>query len=359
MKKLVALVAAAAVFGWVGAATTLVVPGPAYACGGLDTSDCGDGGSGGGGGGTPPSDPTQYADYDTPSMSCSVYANGSGMGSYCVTAGGGTVQSLRQRFPRETLQRCRYSPLPAGIEPPFNANPGEGRYMLMTCLENIDLDTWNGGPDRGLSIQVVWVPNGTDVSDHHNGITDYLWNQIHAGAHLPVPFMRTKPNVTPLVGIPTYFTFRWLDPDSHQVVAEGPYAHRTDGGPLRVITTNGLVMRAEATKIVVDPNQKGIPSTTCQPDTPYRAGARPSQQPAGACSITFPRSSASARKYATKPIPANVDDAYYVSVTVTWRITYGRTGAMKQLGNGFRMRLTQVLPVQEVQAPNQPPSVIY
>jgi hypothetical protein len=44
---------------------------------------------------------------------------------------------------------------------------------------------------------------------------------------MPVPFMRTRPNVTPLVGIPTFFTFRWLDPVSKTVVAEGPY----DGGP--------------------------------------------------------------------------------------------------------------------------------
>jgi hypothetical protein len=229
----------------------------------------------------------------------------------------------------------------------------------MSCLEHIDLDTWNGGPDRGLSIQVVWVPNGTDTTVVHNHISDFLWNDIHAGAHLPVPFMRTKPNVTPLVGIPTYFTFRWLDPDTHAVVAQGKYADRLDGGPLKEIHTGGLVMRAEATKIVVDPNQRGIPATTCQPGTPYRDGARPADQPSGACSITFPRSSASARKYATRPIPANVDDAFFVSVTVTWRITYGQPGDMRELGNGFRMRLTQVLPVQEVQAPNQPPSVIY
>jgi hypothetical protein len=32
---------------------------------------------------------------------------------------------------------------------------------------------------------------------------------------------------------------------------------------------------------------------------------------------------------------------------------------MRDLGNGFTMRLKQVLPVQEIQVPNQPPAVIY
>ncbi len=86
----------------------------------------------------------------------------------------------------------------------------------------------------------------------------------------------------------------------------------------------------------------------------------PKNQPANACSITFRRSSASARKYATKPIPANIKDAFYADVTVTWEVTYGQVGgAARNLGNGFVMRMRQVLPVQEVQAPNQPPAVIY
>jgi hypothetical protein len=50
---------------------------------------------------------------------------------------------------------------------------------------------------------------------------------------MPVPFMRTRPNVTPLVGIPTFFTFCWLDPVSKTVVAEGPYAGTANGGAYR------------------------------------------------------------------------------------------------------------------------------
>jgi hypothetical protein len=55
-----------------------------------------------------------------------------------------------------------------------------------------------------------------------------------------------------------------------------------------------------------------------------------------------------------------VKDAFYADVTVEWRVTYGN-GAddMRTLGKGFTMRIRQVVPVQEVQAPNQPPAVIY
>lgn len=304
---------------------------------------------------SPPSAPTE------PAISCSVYANGAGMGSYCVSAGDdSSLKTLRERFGNQSLQRCRYRPIPQGIETPFNSREGDGRYMVLTCLGNIDFDTITGGTDRTLDMSVVFVENGTDTSDHHNGITDYLWRQFESSSQLPVPFMRTRPSIVPVVGVPTFFTFRWLDPATNNVVAEGPFAGDTDGGPYREIRSNGLLMRAEATGITVDPNQQGIASVNCRPDTPYREGVSPANQPEGACDINFPRSSASARKYATEPIPGNVKDAFNVSVQVEWKITYGRGGGdMQDLGNGFTMRLKQVLPVQEIQVPNQPPTVTY
>jgi hypothetical protein len=309
------------------------------------------------------SDGTQQKPYRSPSQSCSVYANGGGMGMSCVTIGGaGASKTLRERYGDQKLQRCRYSDIPASIQEPVNVRKGEGRYMLMTCLEGIDFDTYSGGTNRAMALSIVFVPNGTDIADRHNGITDFLWDQFDDGeqAQMPVPFLRTRPNITPIVGVPTFFTFRWLDPGTKGVVAEGPYAGRGDGGPFKQITTGDVVMRAEATSITIDPNQQGIAPVTCDPSTPYREGASARNQPAGACSITFARSSASARKYATKPIPDNVKDAFYADVTVSWRVTYGNgAGDMRNLGNGFTMRIRQVVPVQEVQAPNQPPAVIY
>jgi len=336
----------------------VLLPTQAEACSALET-DCGDEAEQEG-----PDDAFQSSgnvkgQLNTPTKSCSVYANGGGMGMHCVTVGG-DAKTLRERFGDQKLQMCRYSEIPPTIEAPYNASESEGRFMLMTCLGNIDFDTYSGGPDRTLDISIVFVEHGTDIEDRDNGITRFLWDSFNDDKPMPVPFMQTKPNSTPLVGIPTYFTFRWMDPLRKTVVADGPYEGRANGGPFREINEGGVVMRARATKIVVDPRQEGIKAATCDPETPYREGADPKDQPANACSITFERSSASARKYATKPIPSNIKDAFYADVTVTWQVTYGPAGGdMRTLGDGFTMRLRQVLPVQEVQAPNQPPAVIY
>ncbi|WP_374999723.1 hypothetical protein [Aeromicrobium sp. CTD01-1L150] len=307
------------------------------------------------------SDGTQRESITTPKRSCSVYANGSGMGSFCVTLGGGGVsQTLRERFAGQDLQRCRYGEIPGSIERPYNANPDRGRYMLMRCLNNIDFDTYSGGTDRTLDISIVFVPNGTDTSYDGNPLSDFLWRQINNATRLPAPFMVTRPNPTPLVGTPTFFTFRWINPVTEELVAQGPYADREQGGPFREIEENGFTMQAQATSITIDPNQEGIDAVTCDPDTPYIDGADPDQQPAEACSITFPRSSASARELATEPIPDNVDEAFHADIEVRWEVRYGEQGEeMRQLGDGFTMRLQQVIPVQEVQAANQPPIVVF
>jgi hypothetical protein len=308
------------------------------------------------------SDGTQQANYTAPTKSCSVYANGAGMGMSCVTIGGsGATKTLREKYGDQKLQRCRYSEIPPSIQKPVNLREGEGRYMLMSCLGNIDFDTYSGGRERTLDLSIVFVPNGTDIEDRHNGITDFLWEQFEAGnqVQLPVPFMETRPNTTPIVGVPTFFTFRWLDPTTKEVVAQGPYADKPGGGPFRRLEVGGVVMQARATSVTIDPNQQGIAPVKCTPSTPYREGVTPANQRPDACSITFPRSSASARKLATKPIPENVDDAFYADVTVSWQVTYGDGTDMDNLGTGFTMRIRQVVPVQEVQAPNQPPTIIY
>lgn len=304
---------------------------------------------------------TQIERVSTPVRTCSVYANGAGMGSFCLTLGGGNrQQTLRERFGGQELQRCRYSEIPAGIQQPFNARPDEGRYMLMRCIGNINFDTTSGGRDRSLEISIVFVPFGTDIADRSNGITDFLWNQLENSTRMPVPVMQPQPNPTPLVGTPTFFTFQWVDPGTNEVIAQGPFADRAQGGPYRRVETNGFVMEARATSIRIDPNQEGIPAIECDPETPYVQGARPADQPADACSMIFPRSSASARALATKPIAPNVRDAFHADVEVRWSVTYGEDGGqMRPLGDGFVMRMKQVIPVQEVQAANQPPIVVF
>lgn len=336
----------------------VAVTSPAFACP-PDNPGCESGGGGGGGDTNTLSDGTKQASYQSPTKSCSVFANGAGMGMSCVSAGGGDAKTLRERFGDQKLQRCRYSEIPPAIQKPENLRPSEGRYMLMTCLGNIDFDTYTGGRARTLELSIVFVENGTDIEDRHNGITDFLWKQFGSTTQMPVPFMRTRPNVTPIVGVPTFFTFRWLDPVDTSVVAQGPYAGKADGGPFRRIEVGGVVMEARATSITINPNQQGIPTAVCDPSTPYVEGASAKNQPEGSCFITFPRSSASARQLATKPIPENVKDAFYADVTIVWRVSYGDGTAMQDLGQGFTMRARQVIPVQEVQAPNQPPAIIY
>ncbi|MFI5429984.1 hypothetical protein [Aeromicrobium sp. UC242_57] len=61
------------------------------------------GGDDGGGDSGKLSDGTQKANYQTPTKSCSLYANGAGMGMYCVTPGQGTSKTLRERYGSQKL----------------------------------------------------------------------------------------------------------------------------------------------------------------------------------------------------------------------------------------------------------------
>ena len=337
-------------------------------CGGsYGSGSCGGGGgTSGGGSNSDASDGTVRAQYSSGNgagaQTCSVYANGTGMGSYCVSGGVGTLKTLRERFQGLSYQQCRYREIPEGVPVPFNANPDEGRYMLQVCLQNINWNTFSGGTNKVIKVDVVFVPNGTDTSDDENALNTFLWNAVEQTQQLPVPFLHPRPNITPVVGVPTFFTFRWLDPASRTVVRDpaGPYANREVGGPFKRITTpGGMIMEAEATEIRIDMRQRDMQPFTCRPDTPYREGVRASQQPDGACRITFSRSAASAAEYATVPIPSQYRDVYFPRIEVEWRVRYGNPGNMQELGDGFTMRIFQQVPVQEIQAPNQPPTVIY
>lgn len=333
-------------------------------CGGLGGGCQGGGGQSGSSSAPPPSSSTKSNTYTSTSggspVTCNVYANGNGMGSYCITLGAGTVKTLRERFGTMPFQQCRFSDLPTSIPAPFNANPAKGRFMLRTCLQNVSFDTYAGGNGRTVAIGVVFVDWGTDISILHNPITDFLWSHIETEGMLPVPFLQTRPNSVPVVGTPTYFTFRWMDPNTHQIIDQGPYAGKATGGPYKQIVSNGgVIVRAEAQSVRVDPNQSDVQPVDCAPGTPYVEGALPSQQPADACTITFKHDSASAEKYTTVPLPPEAQhEQFNTSITVTWKVTYGRPGDMHNLGL-FIMNLRQLLPVQEVQVPNQPPVAIF
>ncbi|MBW9213446.1 hypothetical protein KV102_01205 [Mumia sp. zg.B53] len=318
---------------------------------------------GGGGGGTPiHSSPTTQ---DT-IRDCTVYASGTGMGSYC-SDGGSNDETLRQRFGGDKFVPCRYSTPPAWIEVPANPNPGEGRYLLKRCIEDINWDTYAGGRGMHLTISLEWVPNGADITPPENPLMTFLWRRVTGDdTALPVPMMRPEPSTVPVVGYPTFFTFAWVDPETGDPVAEGDFAGAPLGAPYREVRLSrpdgDLHMVAEATEIVIDPHQTDMKPITCTPDElVYEEGASVADQPSD-CQITFTRSSATARTYAdadAPELPQVYVSAYPVTVTVRWRITFGIGSPTEELGDGFEMTATQALPVQEVQAPNEPPIVLY
>ncbi len=339
----------------------LAVPGAVHADGGLGGGT--PTGPPGGGGTTPQaSSPPQQAQI----ADCTVYASGTGMGSSCAR-GGGNNQTLRERFAGDEFVPCQYSDPPPWIEVPENPNPGEGRYLLKQCIEDINWDTYAGGRDMHLTISLEWVPNDADITPPDNPLMTFLWRRVTGDdTALPVPMMRPEPSTVPVVGYPTFFTFAWVDPESGQPVSEGDFAGTPLGAPYREVRLErpggDLHMVAEATEIVIDPHQTDMEPITCTPDElVYEEGASVADQPSD-CQITFTRSSATARTFADEDAPALPQvylSAYPLTVTVRWRITYGIGSPTRELGNGFEMTATQALPVQEVQAPNEPPIVLY
>jgi hypothetical protein len=299
------------------------------------------------------SSPTRRAVHVAPRRVCSVYANAVGMGARCVALGQGRDErrTLRERFGGQAFQRCRYSAVPPGFRVPPNLDPDRARFMLQRCQENVDFDTYDGGPRRTISVQVVAVPVDREVRDDENPLNRFLWDgEGTLSGMMPVPSLRIRPLPLPVVGVPAYLTFQWVDPATSRPVAGG----------VRRVESNGFTMVARAVRVRVDPRQRDLPPVTCSPDASYLPGRPAAEQPAGSCSITFPRSSASARRLATRPIPAHVRDAFHAGIEVTWQVTYGESGRRpRTLGDGFTMRITQAIPVREVQAPNQPPAVIY
>lgn len=304
----------------------------------------------------PRSSPTFSTTENYPSATCHVYANGTGMGSYCVSgSGSGTSKTLKERFGGLYFDRCRYRPVSKALlsSVPPNPSPDTQRAMMQICLEGIDWDTVTGGAGRSVSFDIVWVKWTTDVKDKGNPLNEYLWSSWDDSAQMPVPHLQAQPIPTPVVGAPTFFTFTWLDPGTQKVVAQGEYANRPEGGPFRRVTfPGGLVMEARAKEITVNPNQDGMDPVTCAADARYTPGSKN-----GPCELVFDHTSASARDTSTVKIPNDVWNAFWTTVTVTWEVRYGMGKANTPLGDGFTMVLHQELQVQEVQGLNQPPRV--
>lgn len=312
----------------------------------------------------------------TRAENCSVYANASGMGSYCVTGiGGGTpLPSLRERFGGQDFRPCRYgyrdhetgeliSKIPPGMTAPSNKAPEDGDWWLRSCLTGINWNIYDGGRSKHITMHLQWLPNGADTTYEETELSEFMWNQVAASSTFPVPSIRPQPNFVPLVGVPAFFTFDWLDPSTQQPVNDpaGPYADERSGPWIQTRNSAGMLMRASVKNIEINPMQKDMKPVDCGPGNPtYDDSKPPDPKIQGDCYLLFERSSASARKFSTKEMWKYHDDLYALRITVTWKVMYGPDeDHLGELGDGFESVSYQKLPVQEVQVPNIPPVMIF
>ncbi|MFY0405561.1 hypothetical protein [Solicola sp. PLA-1-18] len=304
------------------------------------------------------------------SNGCVVHANGTGMGSYCITGAGGEVQTLRERFGKQKFDRCRFSKPREGTTVPFNPTPDEGQWWIRTCIDYLDWDTLDGGPGRQVNVHLAYLPNDYDTTYDPSPLSEFLWDRLAQtrATDFPTPFLQSRPTPVPRVGVPAYMTFRWLERGTQRVVAGGQYAGDADGGPYIENNNGPMRMRAQATKIRIDPLQNDMEQTICNQENPTydeQAGPDPKKQ-ASNCYILFKRSSATARdnmKKTDREIPESLGPVYIVRVAVYWRVEYSsdggpwRTLGQRNADGGTELiqYTDQPLPVREAQASNVPP----
>ncbi len=103
-------------------------------------------------------------------------------------------------------------------------------------------------------------------------------------------------------------------------------------------------------RVRVNPSVEGMEPVSCTAAASYPRWPAP-------CVVRFEHPSADARARSTVAIPEDVEESFYVTVSVAWEITYGYGSPSERLGDGFRMVVHQALPVQEAQGVNRPPRV--
>ena len=304
---------------------------------------------------------------DPVGTSCVAYATGSGMGSYCNTAGGGggPVYDLNQLYPGMAFQPCKYETPPSWVNLPIERNNG-GDWWWRVCLNGVDLNTPSGGNNKKLSMQLVWLEDSFDTTYEDNALSDLLWQQAAADTQFPVPYARPKPTTSPVVGSRAFFEFGWVDPETNKPMQQGPYANAEYGGPFAELKNGAMEMKAEPSNINLDPQQTDMEDVDCGPGNPEydtSIDANHQLEQKSPCFLRFARSSASARQFATADgeIPGPIVDAYYIKVTVTWDVQHRENGGRwERLGNGegYDMVSYQPLSVLETQGNNILPEII-
>lgn len=290
--------------------------------------------------------------------SCSVYANGSGFGSYCARGVAGLT--LIDRFTYDAIndfEPCRYEDPPPGIAVPDTTGDGQ-EWFLRTCMTDIKWDTFAGGIQRKFSLDLV-LRNRADVDTTYDEtpLSEFLWKTRQRT--YPLAFMRPEPSPLPVVGVPTYFTFDWLEPDyPYDPVSDGPYEGDENGAPYVQEENLGLIMQAEATKVTIDSHIIGEDPIVCSRED--LEGYDPREPPLpqdqdSECYLIFERSSAQADQLSDRPVRDSSGRAYSMEVTVHWRVLYGTDpGNLQPLGGGFDQPLNQALQVRDSEAINEP-----
>lgn len=296
---------------------------------------------------------------------CSAAANGSGLSLYCLSAGGGaTIATIAELLGGAALQPCMHSRVPAGMKPPVNQDGAEGEYWMMSCLSGVNEDTITGGEDVTVQLSFDFVEEGTPplTYDNLSEAERRIWRRIEYSGY-PIPFTAARPSHVVRVNQYTFFQFRWmmLQENGEYEVNRRPGTPQDDenGDPFIEIGAGSTQARAEATKIVVDANVKGMDAKDCGDDPPlydFEADPLPaSEYPGGQdseCFFRFERSSAAADELSEDiPMPEGVEDypvpVFIMTVTVTWSAEMQTGGDIESLGD-HEMVVHQAVPVTEV-----------
>jgi hypothetical protein len=213
--------------------------------------------------------------------------------------------------------------------PPEPASPAGG-WWLESCLEDVDLNSFDGGPDARTETRLVWVPTGRELREVPPWM-DWLWDAF--ASSYPDPVLNVGPTVRPRVNVPAYF---WL---------EGPSAQTQTREVFNGVET--ITMQARLVRLEVDPGAAPGPGGLGAPSGPVRCpgGAVPYDRSVGpfeqasTCTHTFRRSSAS--------LPGH---AYSVRADAYWQVGWvDPAGTFRPLGT-FTVSTLQLLPVQEVES---------
>lgn len=290
---------------------------------------------------------------------CAAYASSVGVSLYCLSGAastGGIVKTLRQLYPGQSFDPCLLNPIPAGMRAPNDHPRGTGHYYLRSCLSNVNLDTVDGGDIR-VTLSFFWVENGGPVHDYANAtpLEKALWAQVEEGKY-PIPFATAWPTHVPRVNGYTFFQFRWLflRPDGTTTVAHAPGSSGADGDPYLQLSSGGVTVTAQSTKVVLDPLVDGMSPQDCGANPPaydQTAAPDPRVQPSS-CYVRFLHSSAAAPELSTVPLPKRSADypvpMYVLQVNVTWHVTMQLPDGTVQTVGDPVFTANQEIPVTEV-----------